>query len=741
MRKKLSIILAMALFSGSILSAQEIPLYLDEKAPARDRAADLISRLTLDEKSSMLWGISPAVQRLGIHSYAWWSECLHGIAGRGTVYPTPIGMAASFDDVLVYQIFCSISDEARARFNELNAASAPWENKAINSGVNFFCPNINIVRDPRWGRGMESYGEDPYLVGKMGVAVVNGLQGVPGRDSLKVLACAKHYAVHSGPEPIRHEFDVDVSERDLRETYLPAFKDLAVKSKVGSIMFAYNAFRGKPCGASEYLLKDILIGEWGYKGIILSDCAAVEDVWAKHKYVKTPEEACAAVIKAGSNLECGWTFGALANAVRGGLLKESELDESLMKVLSARFRLGVMDQQYKYADMNEGIICCAEHSAQALQIARESIVLLQNRNCILPLSKDEKIAVVGPNADNASMHWGNYNGFPKEEISFLDALKGRFPDIRYIRGCELAVPTNDSGEKKETFAARYNTGTDASFSTESSSPANQDVLAQLEGIETIIFAGGLSPRLEGEEMNVAVEGFSGGDRTSIELPSCQRELIASLAKAGKKVIFVCFSGSAIAMAPEVENCQAILQAWYPGQEGGAAVTDVLLGDYNPSGKLPVSIYASDKQLTRDFTDYSMEGRTYRYMKEKPLFPFGFGLSYTSFAYSNLKYHNSRGRKWVSFKVTNTGNKAGTDVAQLYISRPDDADGPVRTLRSFKRITLKAGESADLKMELSDSTFEWWNPATSRMEAQKGKYVLYLGPSSNESQLMRTEARF
>jgi len=737
MTKTIRTFIALALLTcGSLCAkAQDIPVYLNEKASVESRTEDLISRLTLDEKCSLLWGGSPAVKRLGIKSYTWWSECLHGIANLGTVYPTPLGMAASFDDELVYQVFCAISEEARARFNELEAVADPWERKGLNSGVNFFCPNINIIRDPRWGRGMESYGEDPYLVGRMGVAVVNGLQGIPGKDSLKVLACAKHYAVHSGPEAIRHRFDVDVSERDLRETYLPAFKELATKAKVGSVMFAYNSFRGKPCGASDYLIKDILQGEWGYRGIVLSDCAAIEDVWRNHKYVQTPQEACAAVIKAGSHLECGWTFETLADAVRQGLLEESEVDDCLRLVLAARFRLGVMDTEYKYAGLKPEVICSDEHKLLARRIAREGIVLLQNRDQLLPLAKDARVALVGPNGDDAEMLWGNYRGYPKDTVSFYDALKEIYPGIKYVRGCDLAVPIQqENAVPTATFAARYNVGDQKALEAGAQNADYNEVLSQLEDVDVVIFAGGLSSRLEGEEMNVSVQGFSGGDRTSIELPSSQRNLIAALSAAGKKVVFVIFSGSAIAIAPELGNCAAVLQAWYPGQDGAFAVTDVLTGAYNPSGKLPVTIYSSDSQLAGDFCDYSMQGRTYRFMKEKPLFPFGFGLSYTNFTYSKVRYHSFFGFKWISVKVRNTGNVDGEDVVQLYVSRNSDAQGPVKTLRGFKRISLKAGRRTKVRFRLDDSVFEWWNPETSRMEVMKGDYKFYVGSSSDDADL-------
>ncbi len=708
MMKKL---LTLVLLTAGLFATAKTPVWLDRSRSPHDRAVDLTSRLTLDEKASLMRNDSPGIERMGISRYNWWNEALHGVArnGEATMFPMPIAMASSFDAPLLYEVFCAVSDEARIKYrlDRDEVQTIPTDKESRYKGLTFWTPNINIFRDPRWGRGMETYGEDPYLTGVLGCEVVRGLQG-PKADKLH--ACAKHYAVHSGPEPERHSFDAVVSERDLQETYLPAFKDLVTKANVQEIMFAYNSFRGEPCGASKYLLQDILRGEWGYKGIILSDCSAVADFHREigHHYSSTPEEACAACVKAGGQLECGRTFKAMADAVRSGLLDEKEVDACVVKLLEERFRLGELDFDSKWDRIPEEKLCCRQFRDLSLKMTRESLVLLQNDG-ILPLAGDAKIALVGPNAADSLMMWGNYFGTPRHTITLLEALRARIPDLLYIKGCETVDDHLDFGRI-------------------------EGILADLEGIETVVFAGGISPNYEGEEFHNRPDypGFRGGDRTSIELPQVQRELIAALAEYGKKVILVNFSGSAIALEPESKICPAILQAWYPGQEGGTAVAEVLYGECNPSGKLPLTFYRSDAQLP-PFTEYAMKDRTYRYFEGAPLFCFGHGLSYTTFTYSKARVRC--GRK-LTVKVTNTGDRDGDEIVQMYISLPSDAEGPIRTLRAFKRVSLKAGQTKKVTLRFDRNTFLWWDDASQRMKPRKARgFKIEVGGSSDAEKLI------
>lgn len=676
------------------------------------RARELASRMTLEEKVSLLLYESPAIERLGIPEYNWWNEALHGVGRNGdaTMYPMPIGMAASFDEELLHKVFDQVSDEIRIK-NRI--AREDGNGSGWYEGLSFWTPNINIFRDPRWGRGMETYGEDPYLMSVMGGAVVDGLQG-SDPEHLKSLACAKHFAVHSGPEYSRHSFDADVSQRDLFETYLPAFKYLVTEKNVQQVMFAYNRFRGVPCGANTELLVDILRKEWGYKALIVSDCWAVDDFFreGRHGYVATPEEAAAASVKAGCELECGSTFRSLVTAVAQGLVSEELITEALVHNLTARIALGDIDSESIYDTLIPSErLCCDEHKSTSLQMARESMVLLQNKGAMLPLAPDVPLALLGPNADDVEMMWGNYNSIPAHTVTLLEAMRKRMPDIRYIKCGELVQDEVDSARLAS-------------------------ILDELDGIETVIYAGGLSPRLEGEEMPVEVPGFRGGDRTSIELPACQRNFLRALREHGKKVIFVNFSGSAVALLPETESCEAILQAWYPGQEGGTAIADVLFGDYNPSGKLPVTFYASDAQLP-DYEDYDMAGHTYRFLASKPLFAFGYGL-----AYSDIRVLSARTVfGGILVKLGNEGDRDGVQTLQLYVRRPDDKSAPVKTLRAFKRVEVPAGRSRWTFIPLSDKTFEWWSEADGRMRVLEGDYELMIGTSSSDEDLTVLEYSF
>lgn len=684
--------------------------YQDRSLSPQERAADLVGRLTLEEKVSLMINDSPAIPRLGIPAYNWWSEALHGVArnGEATMFPMPIGMASSFDAELLEEVFTAVSDEGRVKYR---MARLEGDDDLGYKGLTFWTPNINIFRDPRWGRGIETYGEDPYLTGQLGMAVVRGLQGPREDGTIKAQACAKHYAVHSGPESSRHRFDAVVSERDLRETYLPAFRDLVTKAGVEEVMFAYNRFEGTPCGANKRLLQDILRGEWGYKGLIVSDCGAVSDFYSEggHGYSKTPAEAAAAAVLAGMDIECGHDLHAIPEAVEEGLIKESDLDESVCRLLAVRFALGQIDFDSPWDSIPESRLCSQENLELSLKMTRESIVLLKNDG-ILPLDRKAKIVLTGPNAADSVMMWGNYNGFPLKTVTLLDAMRERFDDFEYVPGCPLVSELDTTAFDLDAYLAKF------------------------DGAETVVFAGGISPRLEGEELQTRIPGFFGGDRTSIELPRIQKEAVKALAGKGKKVIFVNFSGSAIAFADEDRECSAIVQAWYPGQVGGTALVDVMVGDCNPSGKLAVTFYADDSQLP-DFEDYSMAGKTYRFIKEKPLYPFGYGLSYTKFKYRRPRVRTlADGTKALVVKVKNVGKMDGDEIVQMYVSRPDDAEGPVRTLRGFKRVSLKAGKSAKVVIPLDGETLDWWNPQTQRMGSVPGKYTLQVGGSSDASAL-------
>lgn len=701
----LRLIAVLAALTLTLSAFAQLP-FQDKTLSPEQRAADIVGRLTLEEKAALLRYDSPAVERLGIPAYNWWNEALHGVArnGNATVYPMPVAMAATFDPQLIEEVFTSVSDEARVKYRLARTVENP--DNYWYKGLTFWTPNINIFRDPRWGRGMETYGEDPYLTGQLGMAVVRGLQGERENGSMKAQACAKHFAVHSGPESTRHSFDVRVSERDLRETYLPAFRDLVVKAKVDEVMFAYNRFEGYPCGASERLLQDILKDEWGFEGLIVSDCWAVSDFFKGHGWSDNPVEAIAAAINAGMDLECGALTPLAVKAVKEGLLDEATIDERLTKLFTVRFALGEMDFESPWDNIPEEVLCSESHSEQALDIARKSLVLLSNDG-ILPLKEGARIGLTGPNAADSVMMWGNYNGFPLRTVTLLDALKARIPELKYVKGCSHAAELDSTA-----------TDIDA-------------VVKEFEDCDIVIFASGISPSLEGEEMPVTIPGFSGGDRTSIELPAIQKQLIAALAQAGKKVVLVNFSGSAIALTDEAGSCCAILQAWYPGQEGGTAIADVLFGDFNPCGKLPVTFYADDSQLP-DFDDYAMTGRTYRYFTGTPLYPFGHGLGYSEFKYRRPRVRNTGSGKELVLRIKNKGRMDGDEIVQVYLSRPDDTEGPVKALKAFKRVPVKAGKTVKVVIPLDKETFEWWNPESGRMEYRAGEYILHVGGSSDAS---------
>src|SRR5580692_9912608 len=796
--------------------AQQPPLYQNPSAPMEKRVDDLLSRMTLPEKISQLMNDSAAIPRLNIPAYNWWNECLHGVAraGRATVFPETIGLAATWDRDLIFRVATAISDEARAKNNEFVRLGK----RNIYQGLTFWTPNINLFRDPRWGRGMETYGEDPFLTGSMAVQFIKGLQGDDPKY-LKTVATAKHYAVHSGPESERHTFDAVVDERDLRDTYLPQFEAAIKEGGAQSVMCAYNSVDGAPACANPRLLEEILRKQWGFGGYVVSDCGAIGDIYLHHKFAATPETGVAKALQAGTDLNCGVEYEAILPAVSQGLIKESEIDRSLRRLLLARFRLGMFDPPsvVKYAQIPYSVNESAAHRQLALETARKSMVLLKNENHLLPLSKSLKtIAVIGPDANDFDALTGNYNGDPTAPVTALAGIKAKLPGTRviYARGSDLAanmpnfevVPasalfTSNAANRRagitgeyfnssnfdgkphrpreltypnsgkmvgevplaaeplftrvdskidfhwwdgapradmhdDDFGIRWSgflsppvTGTyqlgaigmnafelyldgkllvdfnnihersyryeqvrleagklyqirldyheflnDADIQLVWSRPVDAAKLSReaLEGArsaDAVVLVLGLSPRLEGEEMKVPVEGFQGGDRVSLDIPRVQQQILESVTALGKPTILALMNGSAVSGNWARDHVPAIVEAWYPGEAGGTALADVLFGDYNPAGRLPVTFYKSADQLPA-FTDYNMKGRTYRYFQGEALFPFGFGLSYTTFAYHNLHLPTaaSAGEEVkAAVEVENTGKVAGEEVVQLYVT--------------------------------------------------------------------------
>lgn len=707
-------ILAVAAVFAAVTACVHYP-YQDASLSPEERTEDLLGRLTLEQKVSLMNYESPAIPELGIPQYNWWNEALHGSARNGlaTVFPQSISMAASWNNELLLEVFDVASTEQRIKFNTARKDDVV----EIYHGLTVWTPNINIFRDPRWGRGQETYGEDPYLTYIMGRSVVNGLQGDTTQKYDKLHACLKHFAVHSGPEYERHVFDVsDLSWRDLNETYLYAFERLVKTTDVREVMCAYNAYDGKPCCGNDRLLIKILRDQWGFDGLVVTDCWAVRDFHTEgchNIFPDDPASASALSVISGADLECGSSFPALVAAVNEGKIPESELDRALRRVLKARFELGELDplRKVSWSRLPKELLACDEHDALALEMARETMTLLQNRNDVLPLSKEKRYAVVGPNAADSLVLWGNYNGTPRKTVTVLEGITSKLgvENVVYAKGCEIAESIVDT-----------ETGTDSDMSI-------------FNDVDAIIYVGGLSPQLEGEEMQVDFKGFRGGDRTSIELPKTQREYISALSATGKPVVFVNLSGSAVALAPEAEHCDAILQAWYGGQQGGQAVADVLFGDYNPAGRLPVTFYASDSDLP-DFSDYDMEGHTYRYFKGKPLFPFGHGLSYSEFAYGEAVLAEDM----LSIPVTNTSKTDGDEVVQVYLRRNDDVDGPIKSLRGFRRVHIKAGETVVVEIPMAPEDIDLFNPATGTFDNPSGTYMLYYGGTSDESRLKTLE---
>lgn len=845
---KQTLLFTLLLFPIMILS-QEIPAYKNPNLPIKQRVDDLVARLTLEEKISQMVYNSPAIARLDIPEYNWWNEALHGVArdGIATVFPQAIGLAATWDTDLMFRVATVISDEARAKYNKAVSRGE----RGIYQGITLWSPNVNIFRDPRWGRGMETYGEDPYLTGEMAVHFIRGLQGNDPKY-LKTIATPKHLAVHSGPEPDRHTFNALVSDYDLHETYLAQFKKCIMEGKAYSIMCAYNRFRGDACCGSSFLIQKILRDEWGFKGLMVSDCWAVPDMYNYHKIVGSAKEASAIAVQAGTDLECGNAYPSLEDAVKQGLISETELDISVKRVFEARFRLGMFDPPEMVPFSNLIKYDTPENKALALEAARKSIILLKNENNILPLKKDiKRIAVLGPNANDVEVLLGNYNGFPSDPVTPYQGIQNKLKkaEVIYERGCELAegVPSFDIidgaflytsedkskqgllGEyfdnqelKGKPIFSRVDKQVDFAWWDGSPNPAidptsfgvrwtgvlipensgryvlggygfngfriylEDSILVSFDGefdpvktykevelqagkaykikiefykklrysfmqfiwqtpdnkqeeraitaagnADAVVMVMGLSPRLEGEEMKVHLEDFKGGDRVKLGLPKVQSEFIKEMQSIGKPVILVLLNGSAVSINWENENIPAIIEAWYPGQAAGTAIADVVFGDYNPGGRLPVTVYKSEKQLPQ-FSDYDMSNRTYRYFKGEPLYPFGYGLSYSAFSYSNLQIDKKSikpGEQAQLFvDVTNTGKMKGDEVVQFYIKATKDKKS-IKTLKGFKRISLNPGETQTIEFKITPDRLSRWIDDKG-FNVESDSYTLMVGSSSD-----------
>lgn len=811
------------------------------------RVDDVVSRLTLEEKVAQMLNATPAIPRLGIPAYDWWNEVLHGVARTPfpvTVFPQAIAMAATFDTNSLYRMADYSALEGRAIHNKAIQLNRTGDRYL---GLTYWTPNINIFRDPRWGRGQETYGEDPFLTAMLAKSFVRGLQGEDPKY-LKAAACAKHFAVHSGPEPIRHSFDVDVSNYDLWDTYLPAFKELIVNARVAGVMCAYNAFKKQPCCGSDLLMNDILRNQWKFSGYVTSDCGAIDDFFKYHKTHPDAASAAADALIHGTDVDCGnVAYKALITAVKDGRITEKQIDVSLKRLFMIRFRLGMFDpvSMVKYAQTPASALESPAHLAHSLKMARQSIVLLKNQNQALPLKKNlKKVVVLGPNADNAISILGNYNGTPSKIVTALQGIRNKlgpgtklvyekainftndtllvYRDIdrqlnwegnsgfkaeyfnnRDLKGETVLARTEKSLDhfwqegqqvagtlRANNFSARYTTtfvadrDGDINFEVEADdgykfyiddnvkidawsrnrwgarttqlkmekgksyklvleywqgegkgnvklkagdfAPTDFNALVnRIKDADAIIYIGGISPQLEGEEMKVPFPGFDGGDRTSILLPAIQTKLLKTLNATGKPVIFVMMTGSAVAIPWEADNIPAIVNAWYGGQFAGEAIADVLFGDYNPAGRLPVTFYKSDADLP-SFTDYSMDNRTYRYFEGQALYGFGYGLSYTNFRYDAIKASTTGTKRQFSVKVTNSGKRAGEEVVQLYISLKDDKQKhAIRELKGFKRISLAAGESKVVNFVLSKEEFTVINNDGQRIPV-KGNYEISIG---------------
>lgn len=645
--------------------------YQDESISFQERAKDLVSKMTIEEcASQMLFGAAK-IERLGVQSFNWWNEALHGAArsGMATVFPQAIGMAASFDAELLERVADVTATEGRAKYNTFQK----YEDYGIYKGITFWTPNVNIFRDPRWGRGQETYGEDPYLTGELGKAFVRGLQG-KDEKYMKTAACAKHFAVHSGPENLRHEFDAAADPRDMEETYLPAFKEL-VDEKVEGVMGAYNRTNGEPCCGSKTLMVDLLRDKWGFDGYFTSDCWAIADFHLHHQITTTPTESVALALKCGCDLNCGNTYAYLLQALQEGKITEEDIRTSCVRLMTTRMKLGMFDEKTPFDELDYTVIDCEEHRALNLEMARKSLVLLKN-NGILPLQKNKlkNVAVIGPNAASVVPLNGNYHGTANQYHTVLEAVREALPGVRvnYSKGSHLyEYKLEDPGYSGDCLA---------------------EVKAQTDLADVVVLVVGMDETIEGEEI-LGKEGFT-GDKKDLLLPECQRDLIRTVCARNTPVILVNMTGSAVDFA-EGNEADAVIQAWYPGAMGGKAISDLIFGAYSPSGKLPVTFYRNDNTLP-DFEDYSMNNRTYKFFRETPLYPFGYGLSYTSFAYSDASADKEVYREGENVTITatvvNTGDRESDEIVQCYL-RDEEASVrvPVHKLCGMKRVSLKPGE--------------------------------------------------
>lgn len=675
----------------------------------RKRAKELVAQMTLEEKVGQTLYQAPAIPRLGIKAYNWWNEALHGVAraGTATVFPQAIGMAATFDEDLLEQVGDAVSTEARAKFNMQQKA----DDTDIYKGLTFWAPNVNIFRDPRWGRGHETFGEDPYLTSRLGVRYVMGLQG-HDEDYLKAAACAKHFAVHSGPESVRHEFNAEVSEQDLRETYLPAFKACVQEGKVEAVMGAYNRTNGAPCCGNSYLLQDILRKEWGFEGHVTSDCWAIKDFHEGHLVTSTPVESVSMAMNNGCDLNCGNLFHFLTQAVENGMVDEKRLDEAVENLFMARMKLGVLDKKEEnpFDKIPYTVVDSEEMRKLNREVARRSVVLLKNENHILPLDKKKlhTIGVIGPNADSRKALVGNYEGTSSRYITVLEGIEdyvGENVRVLYSEGCHLYR------DRTSNLAMEHD--------------RDSEVRAVCEASDVVIAVVGLDATLEGEEGDTGNE-YGSGDKPNLNLPGLQPDIIRIAKESGKPVIVVLLAGSAMALSWEDEHVDAILDGFYPGAQGGAAIAEILFGGANPEGKLPITFYQTTEELP-EFTDYAMKGRTYRYMENEALYPFGYGLSYTTYAYGNLecvKPFDAQDGITLQVTVTNTGDREGTETLQVYVKAKREGT-PNPQLKYVKKITLKPGESVTEEIHLSPEAFMLYDEK-GNFTLEKGAYDIFVG---------------
>jgi beta-glucosidase len=863
--KKL-LLASVALLGPYVARAQTLP-YQNQSLPFETRVADLVGRMTLEEKVSQMKDVAPGIPRLGVPEYNWWNEALHGVArsGLATSFPQAIGMAATWNDSLMFRMASVISDEARAKYHEYIRTNSHQRYQ----GLTFWSPNINIFRDPRWGRGQETYGEDPFLTGKLAVQFIRGLQGDDPKY-FKTVATVKHFAVHSGPEPERHTFDAVVSERDLRETYLPHFEMGIREGKAYSLMCAYNRVDGKAACGSDMLLQNILRNEWKFPGYIVSDCGAIDDIYLRHKVEATAPAAAALAVKTGTDLDCGRVYPNLVDAVKQGLITEQQIDVSVKRLFLARFKLGMFDSddRVKWAKIPFSTLDQASNKALARQVARESMVLLKNDRNVLPLSKNIKtLALIGPNTDQWRVMLGNYNGIPSNPVAPLQGIReavSKDTKVLYALGAPLAegfpvlattpssalrTPDGKPGLRAEIFANRALTGEPTFTSTDTTIEANwhdgapraglnaddfgvrwtgtlrapqtgmyrfgatttmkveiyvndsliarsiqpnrgdefpearvaqseeirleagkdyrvridshesygdaqlqfvwaaptETLAAEAESIakqaDAVVMFLGLTSNLEGEEMRVQIPGFRGGDRTSIGMPATQEALLERIVTLGKPTVLVLMNGSALAVNWAQSNVPAILEAWYPGQAGGQAIADVLFGDYNPAGRLPVTFYKSENDLP-PFDDYKMAGRTYRFFKGTPLYPFGYGLSYTTFGYKNLRTsaESMRANDTITVRVdvTNTGKRAGDEVVQLYVEHVNSkVERPIRDLRGYQRVTLRPEQTRTVSFRLPAKSLAYWNADTHGWVVEPEQVRLRVGASSADLRIDKT----